>query len=65
MGAHPRWYRISKRTPPLPSATPPQLAGIDLEGLLKQAKGEGWDPSKPVLEFDSGSERTEIWLEFQ
>lgn len=42
-----------------------QVAGVDLEGLLKQAKGEGWDPTKPVLDFDSAGDRIEIFLEFK
>ena len=37
---------------------------MDLEGLLKQAKGSQWDPTKPVLDFDSGEDRVEIFLEF-
>ncbi|PRW44559.1 petal death [Chlorella sorokiniana] len=43
----------------------PAVAGVDLEGLVKQATGdEAWEPGKPIYRFDSGNDRIEIWLEF-
>jgi len=33
--------------------------------LIVQATGdESWEPGKPIYRFDSGSERIEIYLEF-
>ncbi|KAL4428516.1 hypothetical protein ABPG75_002605 [Micractinium tetrahymenae] len=43
----------------------PAVAGVDLEGLVKQATGDAdWDASKPLYRYDSGSERIEVFLEF-
>ena len=43
----------------------PAVAGVDLEGLVKQATGDAaWEPSKPIYRFDSGDDRIEVFLEF-
>ncbi|PSC69845.1 Phosphoenolpyruvate carboxylase family isoform 2 [Micractinium conductrix] len=43
----------------------PAVAGVDLEGLVKQATGDAeWEPSKPLYRYEAGSDRIEIFLEF-
>eukprot|EP00887_Chlorella_sp_A99_P005056 scaffold4.g5056.t1 len=48
------------------SAFVPAVAGVDLEGLVKQAVGGDWDPSQPVLdeELPAGGDRLQVYLEF-
>ncbi|KAI3428432.1 hypothetical protein D9Q98_007259 [Chlorella vulgaris] len=43
----------------------PASAGVDLEGLVRQATGDaGWDSSKPVYRFDSNNDKFEVFLEY-
>jgi hypothetical protein len=43
----------------------PQVAGVDLEGLVRGAKGVEWSPEKPLLDFEADGDRVEIFLEFE
>ena len=42
----------------------PAVAGVDLEGLVRQAAGGDWEPSRPLLDLPSGEDRVEVFLEF-
>ena len=43
----------------------PQVAGMDLEGLLRGAKGGDWDASRPLLAEElAGGDRVEVFVEF-
>ncbi|KAK9824446.1 hypothetical protein WJX72_010304 [[Myrmecia] bisecta] len=42
----------------------PAVAGVDLEGLIKNAKGDAsWTAAKPVADFSSNSDVIQIFLE--
>ena len=41
----------------------PAVAGVDLEGLVRQAAGADWDASKPLLDFESGEDVIQVFLE--
>lgn len=43
----------------------PQVAGVDFEQLMKQTKGEGWDPKQPLVDFQTDGDKVEIFLEFE
>jgi 2-methylisocitrate lyase-like PEP mutase family enzyme len=43
----------------------PQVAGVDLEGLVREAKGGAWAPGAPVLEFEADSDTVQVFLEFE
>ena len=61
---------------PAPPSTPgwinsiatviPSIAGVDLEGLVRQATGDAtWESSQPIYRFDGADgERIEVFLEF-
>eukprot|EP00892_Ulva_mutabilis_P001087 jgi/Ulvmu1/1097/UM106_0013.1 len=41
----------------------PQLAGADLEDVIRQIRGGSWTPSEPAYEFRNGSEVTSVYIE--
>lgn len=44
----------------------PQVAGLDLEGLVKKVKGDTtWSPDMPLLDSEIEGDRIEIFLEFE
>lgn len=48
------------------SAFMPAVAGVDLEGLVKQAVGGDWDPSQPLLDeqLTPDGDHIQVYLEF-
>lgn len=39
-----------------------QVAGVDLEGLIRQTKS-GWTRDQPIADFETGGERVQIFLD--
>lgn len=60
------WQRALGASKPLISAPQPTTHSRHrVLVLIVQATGdESWEPGKPIYRFDSGSERIEIYLEF-
>jgi hypothetical protein len=42
-----------------------QVAGVDLEGLLRQVRGDDGrrDEKRPLVDFNSGADRIQVFVE--
>lgn len=50
---------------PMPRTPHPSTPLLNCGSLSTQATGDAsWEPGKPIYRFDSGSDRVEIFLEF-
>lgn len=40
-----------------------QVAGVDLDGLIRETKGEGWTPDQPVVDYTADRDRITVYIE--
>lgn len=45
------------------TALVPQVAGVNFEEMVEAAVGEKLDPSKPLVDYESGNDIITVWLE--